>query len=124
MKQMRESRRAMNRPLRMHTYLDGKALREEVVQIVAQMDAIDGSVPVVNFRMIRQVTRSYVGVSPLRRHEVSEVSPAFAIITDSTDAVALYDNMLVILRDRACKGGEGAQWIKQLASRIHRKRTP
>jgi hypothetical protein len=75
MKQMRESRRAMNRPRRMHTYLDGKALREEVVQIVAQMDAID-------------------------------------------------DNMLVILWDRACKGGEGAQWIKQLASRIHRKRTP
>lgn len=101
MKQMRESRRAMNRPRRMHTYLDGmacpnlarfgllgcddlpvvilqrrsKALREQVVQIVAQMDAID-------------------------------------------------DNMLVIFWGRACKGGEGAQWIKQLASRIHRKRTP
>lgn len=108
----------------MHTYLDGKAFREEMVQIVAQMDAIDDSVPVVNFRMITQVTRSYVGVSPLRLHEVSEVSPAFAIITDSTEAVALYDNMLVILCDRACTGGEGAQWIKQLAPRIHRKRTP
>ena len=110
-----------------------KAVRDEIDHIVALMEAapigvqvgtVEGSTPGVNFQIFRQTTRSYVGVSPLRLHEIPEVNTAVATITASSEAVALYEKMFAIWWARAHKGHEGAQRIKQLASRIHRKSTP
>ena len=79
--------------------------------------------PSVNFQIFHQEHKSYVGVSPLRLHEIPEVNSAVATITASAEAVVLYERMFKKWWTPARKGEEGAGLVKALASHVHRRST-
>jgi len=106
------------------------AVQTEVAHIISllesesigvQVGVVEGGMPGVNFQIFRQKNRSYVGVSPLRLHEIPEVNSAVASMTASPEAVTLYQDMFKAWWLRASKGSDGSRLIKQLVSRLQRK---
>lgn len=109
----------------------GSAVQREIDHIIAllesppvgvQIGVVEGSLPGVNFQVFRQAARSYVGVSPLRLHEIPDVHTAVATVTNSVEGVTLYDAMFNQWWARARQGEEGARLLKDLMASVHKRR--
>ena len=104
-----------------------QAARQEVERIAALMAAeplnvqiglVDDAMPASTFQILTGPGPSVLAVSPFRFGELPNVRNGIATVTQSPEAVRLYEDMMTRLWQQAYKGKAGAEYLRQLLTRI------
>ena len=91
-------------------------LEEEPIGI--QIGIVEEPLPQQTFQIFRQKERTFVAMSPYRFADHPNVRNGVARVTETPDAVQLFDNLIASLWRRAAKGREGAERLRHAVARV------
>lgn len=82
-----------------------------------QIGLVDDSMPASTFQAFTMGRKKALAVSPFRLGELPNVRNGIATVTESPQALRLYENMISKLWRHAYKGKSGARHLRQLLAR-------
>ena len=104
-----------------------EAAAQEVLRIADLMDnapwdvqigLVDETMPSATYQVLRGPKHNVVLQSPFRLGELPNVRNGIAMLTSSTEAVRLHEEMTLNLWSAACKGRDGAHMLRAMVARI------
>lgn len=91
-------------------------MREEPMGI--QIGLVEEALPQQTFQIFRQKERTYVAMSPFRLADHPNIRNGVALVTETPEAVQLFETLIAALWQRARKGRDGADCLIALSQRF------